>query len=128
VKTAVAAVRRTASFQSLPSGKLGEAAAKRVHPVGGEERAPQRLQLVEGPDTLAAQGAAELGGRGCSRDRGPELAADLLEGPLSTEGLDVVSGDDQVAALAVHLAERGVRDDHPVQPRCDRPRHACTSG
>jgi citrate synthase len=45
-----------------------------------------------------------------------------------TDGLDVVPGDDQAAALAVDLAERRVRNDAPLQPRCHRRRHACTSG
>ena len=116
----------------VPGAPLGrelrEASAERVHAVGGEQRPPQRLQLLEGPDPLPAQGPPELGGRGGPGDRGPELAAELLEGPLPAEGLDIVPGDDQPAALAVHLAERRVGDHHPVEPRCHRLRHACTSG
>ena len=56
------------------------------------------------------------------------LAAELLEGPLPAEDLDVVPGDDQPAALAVHLAEGRVGHHHPVEPRCHRLRHPCTSG
>jgi hypothetical protein len=96
---------------------VAEGGAQRVHAVLPREGVAQVRQPGERGDAgraeLRAQGLPPLRVR---RAAVPEQVAGVLERHPAGQVLDVVAGDDQPALLAVHVAERGLGDDDPIEP------------
>src|SRR5258708_37710996 len=98
--------------------------SERIHPITGIQPIAQSGNQPKGSHPSLAQVFLNPIGRGIREVERPKAVSQLFESDVTSELLDVRSGDDEPASLTVHFAKASVCDDDAFQscPVC-RIRH-----